>query len=403
MPRFEHERVAVGLKEAIRFICKSSLSYSAELSIEGLLGITLDNDEVFLVNIKEVVQGIEIVDGFNNSINGEPAPKRFMTAKHKIGATAGFWHQPSPNKRLLNNDTILQTLESPTHKTSSDIIDSESELVVDMADTVSEQPVNGRHHSPSPALPDTDSTLLDSKVSSSAPQTADSRPCSPMPAALPVCPTNIPISSAATRDPSQTPPPQRSQKSIDVDNHWLPESTNNSNSNSSCSSTHSNGNHKTVLKADSSNSRVSTPLSDVPLNLSGSSSSRRKSSVPEKRRNVNDDIMTEIEDMLSDEDADCSAHEEDVIVVKPEPVDDIDSDSAALSPRCISASRSDTSRSSPLCPTSAYSSVPFLPYDAPVFPGPDGRFSVIAPKTPMDLNDVAMLNALQVSKYNLTC
>lgn len=50
------ERVTNGLKEAITLLCKTGLNYQSELSIDGLLGITLDHNEVFLVSIKEIIK-----------------------------------------------------------------------------------------------------------------------------------------------------------------------------------------------------------------------------------------------------------------------------------------------------------------------------------------------------------
>ena len=53
------------ITEAITEICKTSLQYESGFSVEGLLGITLDQQEVMLVNINELVakgnhQGIEV-------------------------------------------------------------------------------------------------------------------------------------------------------------------------------------------------------------------------------------------------------------------------------------------------------------------------------------------------------
>lgn len=52
----EHERLVRMIKESISLMCKSSLSYDIELNVEGLLGITLDKKDIFLVNIKESFQ-----------------------------------------------------------------------------------------------------------------------------------------------------------------------------------------------------------------------------------------------------------------------------------------------------------------------------------------------------------
>ena len=52
----QHDRLIMMIKESITLMCKSTLMYSSELSVEGLLGITLDKRDVFLVNIKEIFQ-----------------------------------------------------------------------------------------------------------------------------------------------------------------------------------------------------------------------------------------------------------------------------------------------------------------------------------------------------------
>ena len=52
----EQERVRSLIADTVSLLCKNGLNYTKEFSIEGLLGITLDSDEVFLVNIKEVVK-----------------------------------------------------------------------------------------------------------------------------------------------------------------------------------------------------------------------------------------------------------------------------------------------------------------------------------------------------------
>ena len=51
----DQQRVKELLTEAITMLCKSGLNYKTSFNIEGLLGITLDEDEIFLVNIKETV------------------------------------------------------------------------------------------------------------------------------------------------------------------------------------------------------------------------------------------------------------------------------------------------------------------------------------------------------------
>lgn len=52
----EHERLVRMLKESISLMCKNALTYDVELNVEGLLGITLDKRDIFLININESFQ-----------------------------------------------------------------------------------------------------------------------------------------------------------------------------------------------------------------------------------------------------------------------------------------------------------------------------------------------------------
>ncbi len=52
----DQEKVKVLLSEAITVLCRNGLNYRNEFTIEGLLGITLDSEDVFLVNINERVK-----------------------------------------------------------------------------------------------------------------------------------------------------------------------------------------------------------------------------------------------------------------------------------------------------------------------------------------------------------
>ena len=52
----EQARMRELLTEALSVLCKASLTYQHEFNIEGLVGITVDNEEIFLVNINECVQ-----------------------------------------------------------------------------------------------------------------------------------------------------------------------------------------------------------------------------------------------------------------------------------------------------------------------------------------------------------
>lgn len=48
------------ITESIILLCKTGLAYKSEFRVEGLLGITIDNAEVLLINIKETVVSPEL-------------------------------------------------------------------------------------------------------------------------------------------------------------------------------------------------------------------------------------------------------------------------------------------------------------------------------------------------------
>ena len=63
----DHQRVKSLLTEAVKLLCKSTLTYRSEFSIEGLIAITVDRSEVLLISIHEAVttdavSSVEAVD-----------------------------------------------------------------------------------------------------------------------------------------------------------------------------------------------------------------------------------------------------------------------------------------------------------------------------------------------------
>ena len=53
----DQQRVKNLLADTVTLLCKNGLTYKEELRIEGLVGITIDNNEVFLVHINESFSG----------------------------------------------------------------------------------------------------------------------------------------------------------------------------------------------------------------------------------------------------------------------------------------------------------------------------------------------------------
>ena len=62
----DQERVKDLIKDTVLLLCKNGLSYLDELRIEGVIGVTLDNKDLFLVHVNEKLNTInEIVDDKN--------------------------------------------------------------------------------------------------------------------------------------------------------------------------------------------------------------------------------------------------------------------------------------------------------------------------------------------------
>lgn len=96
----DQEHVRALLTEAITVLCKNRLNYKAQLNIEGLIGITLDTDDIFLVNIKETVikeedEGVEFIDKLmSNTVNhSRQGRQRKSTPRHLSVVTSPSIYQ----------------------------------------------------------------------------------------------------------------------------------------------------------------------------------------------------------------------------------------------------------------------------------------------------------------------
>ena len=57
----DQQRIKTLLTETITLLCKNGLHFQSEFSVEGLLGITVDQENVFLISIKETVRAASAV------------------------------------------------------------------------------------------------------------------------------------------------------------------------------------------------------------------------------------------------------------------------------------------------------------------------------------------------------
>lgn len=102
----DREHVKALLTEAITVLCKNGLGFESQLNIEALIGITLDKDEVFLVNINETVNArntrvssvIELsCEDVCQRDCPELEPESTVTSRLKIGSASS--KRPKAHKR----------------------------------------------------------------------------------------------------------------------------------------------------------------------------------------------------------------------------------------------------------------------------------------------------------------
>lgn len=68
----DQQRVKALLTETITLLCKNGLHFQSKFCIEGLIGITLDEDDVFLVNINETFHTHIDDTGSNEQVSSHP-------------------------------------------------------------------------------------------------------------------------------------------------------------------------------------------------------------------------------------------------------------------------------------------------------------------------------------------
>ena len=79
----EQDRVRALLSQALPMLCKSGLNFSSKFSVEALIGITLDDDKVMLVSVKETIQNESGGGDSSKTKEGQSKGKRRKKTKRK--------------------------------------------------------------------------------------------------------------------------------------------------------------------------------------------------------------------------------------------------------------------------------------------------------------------------------
>ena len=145
MKLVEREKVKVLLIEAITLLCQNAMTYQEKIIIDGLLGITLDSKEVFLIKIDEQIK--------SNPTNGVTKTKERL--KVLVTEAVRILCQTCINYQLEDEFTVEGLIGITLHsqevllvkideKVTSDIIHSNNHEVKGMATsfTTTEQQSN---------------------------------------------------------------------------------------------------------------------------------------------------------------------------------------------------------------------------------------------------------------------
>ncbi|KAK2164442.1 hypothetical protein LSH36_63g04057 [Paralvinella palmiformis] len=70
----ERDRIRSMIKDTITLLCRNSLSFKSKFSIEAVIGVTLDDDEVFLVSMNEIIESDRTKDDSSQDCSSEDEP-----------------------------------------------------------------------------------------------------------------------------------------------------------------------------------------------------------------------------------------------------------------------------------------------------------------------------------------
>jgi len=142
MAKAYQERLIALIKDTVTLLCKNGLEYNQEFCVEGLLGVTLDKDEVFLIPIKELVndKGVGTTDMNDDPLDTSQtdgdvsaatmSPKRERKKKRRhaestvvqdesggnFDGSTGDWENNTKNRTADHENDSYDREDQPTSK-----------------------------------------------------------------------------------------------------------------------------------------------------------------------------------------------------------------------------------------------------------------------------------------------
>ena len=119
------ERVKTVLKDTITFLCRNGLTFKSNLCVEALIGVTLDDDDVFLISIHELVTSEKAKENDNVPLhyNGEIHPVVLTNGDKSQSIPESVSNQPNNKQEVVEGGTVEQQQQPQSANRYSNISD----------------------------------------------------------------------------------------------------------------------------------------------------------------------------------------------------------------------------------------------------------------------------------------
>jgi len=134
MKKSAENSVKVLLKDTILALCRNTLAYRSKVSVEGLIGVTLDDDEIILVSINDMIRGDDAKDKEDSSDSsdsesdgGGSAKKKKRRRRKRSGSKDGQDGAPTPKKSDIkikgeeNEEDVMVIIKEETPEENPDL------------------------------------------------------------------------------------------------------------------------------------------------------------------------------------------------------------------------------------------------------------------------------------------
>ena len=113
----EQERLRLLLTDTVTMLCKGGLKFQNELKIEGVIGITLDNSEAFIVHVNEAFAATGLTKCSPIVLDTDASGSSELTEVHSHSLVthpagkAHFLEEPSDSDAIICVDKTVATTE----------------------------------------------------------------------------------------------------------------------------------------------------------------------------------------------------------------------------------------------------------------------------------------------------